>query len=146
MQGEFDFIESIGVEASNLLYASIKHLPEKVQLGVLSAGIYKLLCLLLAMSKQRNGAVIIDEIENGFYYDTLPAIWRLVLQFAKENDVQVFASTHSRECLEAAADVYKNDAERVSIIRTVKINGMTEVRQFGGRSFVDAINEGIEIR
>lgn len=146
LREEFHFIEDIGVEAGDLLYASVEHLSDKVQVGVLSAGIYKLLCILLLIGRPSMGIILIDEIENGFYYDMLPSIWRLILQFAKKYEVQVFASTHSRECLEAAADVAKEQSKEFGVIRAVKANGVAELRQFDGKRLVDAINEGIEIR
>jgi AAA15 family ATPase/GTPase len=95
---------------------------------------------------QPNGILLIDEIENGFYFDRLQSIWSLILRFASEYNVQIFASTHSRECLEAAADVGKNQRDKFGIIRTVKVKGTVEIRQFDGRRFVDAMDEGIEIR
>jgi AAA15 family ATPase/GTPase len=150
LQGEFPFVEDISVEigsdAQAMLWASVDQLPEKVPITLLSAGITKLLYILLAISLHPRGVVIIDEIENGFYFDRLPSVWSLVLQFAKQHEVQIFASTHSQECLESAAEVAKDQSKEFSVIRTVRANGNVEVRQFDGRRFVDAINEGIEVR
>ena len=45
---------------------------------------------------------MIDEIENGLHHSVLPIIWKGLFLAAKEVDVQIFATTHSWECVLAA--------------------------------------------
>jgi AAA15 family ATPase/GTPase len=49
------------------------------------------------------GTVLIDEIENGIHYTKQPEIWKLIHIWAKQFDVQVFATTHSMEMSRAFA-------------------------------------------
>lgn len=53
--------------------------------------------------------LLIDEIENGMYYQAMPDMWRFLMRAATEYNMQVFVSTHSLECLGAAADVLQED-------------------------------------
>lgn len=46
--------------------------------------------------------LLIDEIENGLYYEGLPDFWNGLFEVLEDQDVQLFATTHSRECMEAA--------------------------------------------
>lgn len=46
--------------------------------------------------------LLIDEIENGLHHSVLPIIWKGLFLAAKEFDVQIFATTHSWECIVAA--------------------------------------------
>ncbi|MDQ8193659.1 AAA family ATPase [Coraliomargarita sp. SDUM461004] len=46
--------------------------------------------------------LIIDEIENGLYHEGLDDFWRGLLQILEDRQVQLFATTHSRECMESA--------------------------------------------
>ena len=46
--------------------------------------------------------LLIDEIENGLHYGVLPLVWRGLFLAAMEFDVQIFATTHSWECILAA--------------------------------------------
>jgi AAA15 family ATPase/GTPase len=46
--------------------------------------------------------LLIDEIENGLHHSVLPVIWKGLFLAAKEFDVQIFATTHSWECILAA--------------------------------------------
>jgi len=42
------------------------------------------------------------EIENGLHHSVMPVIWKGLFLAAKEFDVQIFATTHSWECILAA--------------------------------------------
>ena len=142
-------IKNLSVEVtagSPMLFAEVDGLPEKIPLSLASGGMSKLAAILLAMPDQTGGVILVDEIENGFYYKRLPMMWEAVLDFARSNDCQIFASTHSAECLEAAAALAEKNADEFSVIRAVLRDGETKLRQFGGDKFIDAMNENIEIR
>jgi hypothetical protein len=46
--------------------------------------------------------ILIDEIENGLYYEGMEDFWKGLFEVLEDQDVQLFATTHSRECMEAA--------------------------------------------
>lgn len=46
--------------------------------------------------------ILIDEIENGLYYEGMADFWKGLFAVLEDQDVQLFATTHSRECMEAA--------------------------------------------
>jgi AAA15 family ATPase/GTPase len=150
IKGAFDLVQDLSILApsqfTSSMYATIQHLKEKLPLSFVSAGINKFFSILAAIITRSSGVVLIDEIENGIYYRRLSSLWDTILRLAIQYDTQIFASTHSRECLEAAAEVVEKYPDKFGIIRTVKVNAKVETRQFDGTRFVDAINEGIEIR
>ena len=147
---EFDFVEGLAVEAfarTPTIYASIRGLPQKMPINFVSSGITKVLSLLLGMANQRGGAILIDEMENGIYWDRLSSIWGALLEFSRLYDVQIFATTHSMECLEAAAHAAAGKNENdFCLLRTEKDNGKSTMRQFSGKAFSAAIDQGGEIR
>lgn len=49
----------------------------------------------------KNHRLMIDEIDAGIHYSRMKDYWKVILQSAKENDVQLFTTTHNRECMEA---------------------------------------------
>jgi AAA15 family ATPase/GTPase len=57
---------------------------------------------LLAIRNAANGIVLIDEIENGLHYSSQQHVWESIAHAAQQFNVQVFATTHSREMIEAA--------------------------------------------
>lgn len=147
---EFPFINDLSVEAyitdTPTIYASVTGFSEKIPTNMLSTGITKLLALILGIANQPNGVILIDEIENGFYYDRLRSVWKLLLKFSKIYDVQIFATTHSAECLEAAAECAKGKEDDFCLMRAEKINGKSTIKQFTGKAFRAAVSQAAEIR
>jgi AAA15 family ATPase/GTPase len=142
-------IKTITIElsaGSSMLFAAVEGLPEKIPLGLASGGMSKLAAILLGMTVHSGGLVLIDEIENGFYHQRLPSIWDALLKFSRQYDCQVFASTHSAECLNAVARLAETSPEEFCLMRTVLESDGTKVRAFSGERFSDAILANIEVR
>ena len=49
----------------------------------------------------KGGFLLIDEFENGLHYSTQEKIWALLFEMAEKLDIQVFATTHSWDCIES---------------------------------------------
>lgn len=81
-----------------------------VPLPMMGEGIGRLLTLLLAISEAKGGLVMIDEIDTGLHYSILSKVWSAVAKRAREAEVQVFATTHSWECLKAAHDSFSSSS------------------------------------
>ena len=52
-----------------------------------------------------------DEIENGIHHSIMEKVWRAIGAFARSYDVQLFATTHSYECIGAAYRAFEADEE-----------------------------------
>ncbi len=77
-------------------------LPELVPLSVMGEGMNLIAWIVLAITSMPDGVVLVDEVETGFHHSALPDIWRIIDEVAKQFNTQVFATTHSYECIEAA--------------------------------------------
>lgn len=77
-------------------------LSELVPLPVMGEGMTQMARLILAISSVPDGVVLIDEIENGLHHSALSDVWRVIDEAAGQFCTQVFATTHSLECIEAA--------------------------------------------
>jgi len=75
---------------------------ELIPLNYMGAGLSRLLYILLAIIDAPNGRVLIDEIENGLHYSVLVDVWKAIQQISKDLNVQIFATTHSLECIRAS--------------------------------------------
>lgn len=64
-------------------------------------GFIKLFAILLKIMNESQNIVLIDEIDAGIHYSRQKDFWTGILDFAQENRVQLFATTHNRECIEA---------------------------------------------
>jgi energy-coupling factor transporter ATP-binding protein EcfA2 len=106
-----------------------------VPLGTLGEGVSRILTLALNLAVTQGGFLFLDEIENGLHWSVMPKLWRFLVETARALDVQVFATTHSKDCLEGLADLYGAHpelAEHVSIHR-LEAGRDTSVRFDAGR-------------
>lgn len=118
----------------------------KLPSTMVSAGVNKFLSLIIGLSSHHGGVALVDEIDNGFYYKTLPEIWSILLRLTKESDAQIFASTHSWECLKAALPAMHDDADAFALIRTSKSGFGCTAEVICGDDVRSAIEEEIEVR
>lgn len=62
------------------------------------------------LSLKDNGILLVDEIDTGLHYSALTHLWKAVLATLKERpDLQLFATTHSNECVRALDAVLKEE-------------------------------------
>ena len=90
-------------------------------LSVMGDGMIKLLSVILSISNTQDGVVLIDEIENGFHYSAMEVLWQAVFDAAKEFNVQVFATTHSYECVKAFNSACSKIGRKIDGIRLFRI-------------------------
>ena len=77
-------------------------LDELVPLPAMGDGMSRLARIVLGIARSAGGVALVDEIENGFHHAVLPDVWRVIGESADLFDTQVFATTHSFECVQAA--------------------------------------------
>ncbi len=105
-------VESNSASGTPMIWGDIG-LAELVPLPVMGEGMTRVARLILAISSAPGGVVLVDEIENGLHHSTLPKVWQAIAAAAKSFDTQVFATTHSYECLEAACQALGADDFRL---------------------------------
>ena len=79
---------------------------EFLPMTLLGDGTNRLLDMVLGFLPARHGIILIDEIENGIHHDRLEQVWKNIEQLSKKFNVQVFATTHSYECIVAAHNTF----------------------------------------
>lgn len=77
-------------------------LSELVPLFTMGEGMVSITRLVLAITAAAGGIVLVDEIDNGLHHGALSPIWQIMSETARQHNVQVFATTHSYECIRAA--------------------------------------------
>jgi hypothetical protein len=129
-----------------LVYAhfGLKNALSLTQTGQGFSKLFSLFCQMLA-SKAK--VLLIDEIENGVYYESLPEIWKGIATLAASEDIQVFATTHSRECIVAAHDALsKMPAYDFALHRLQRVKGRIEAVTHDRQMLDVAIKSGMEVR
>lgn len=120
---------------------------EPVYLRSLGEGMSRLLGITLALANSANGMLLIDEVESGLHYSIQPDVWRLIFQTARTLNVQVFATTHSWDCIEAFQKASSEDqAEEAMLIRLENKQGEIIPTLFDERRLSIATREQIEVR
>ena len=120
---------------------------EPVPIGSMGEGIWRLLCLALCLARAEKGILLIDEIDTGLHYSVMEKMWKLVTETAKRLNIQVFATSHSRDCVESLAAVCHEDVTANSEITIQRIErGKSRSVAFSEREIVIAANRGIEVR
>jgi AAA15 family ATPase/GTPase len=80
-------------------------------------GLNRYISIICALYECKNGYLFIDEIENGIHYLQLDQLLEIILTLSKENNCQIFVTTHSKEIVESFAKTVKNTGEtEVSVI------------------------------
>ena len=90
-----------GSSSTPLIYADLG-LSEMIPVTQLGQGFNRLLDIYSEIVVSDAKVLLIDEIENGLHHSVMPVIWKGLFLAAKEFDVQIFATTHSWECILAA--------------------------------------------
>ena len=150
IQRHFPFIRQCSIETEisgqSTVYVDITDLPRKVPLALVSSGINRLFTLILALLTFSHGVALIDEIENGIFHDQYTQLWKTLDDLATRHDTQLFVSTHSIECLNAAVPIIKQSPDRFTLLQTRKQPDHAEIQVFQGVDLEQALAKGGEVR
>ena len=134
-------------EAGRRVIVKLAGSEHPVPLKSLGDGASRLFGIALALANCQDGFLLIDEVENGIHYSVQPDLWRMLLGAARQNNVQVLATTHSWDCIGgfAQAAVADTDAEGV-LVRLEKKDGKIKAVQYSQNELKVAAEQGIEVR
>jgi energy-coupling factor transporter ATP-binding protein EcfA2 len=144
---EYDWIRDLSLEViagTPMIYATLVS-GERLPLPNVSAGINRLVSIMLSIASRQRSILLVDEAENGIYYKHYRASWAGLLSFARQYESQLFLSTHSEEWLEALVDV-ADDMSDVALWRIERTDAGAVIRQFSGKTFKAGIETGGEVR
>ena len=117
---------------------------QRIPIGSMGEGIWRLLGIALALAEARGGVLLVDEIDAGLHYSVLVDMWRLVFETARSLDVQVFATTHSRDCYEALAAIAEPGRGEILLQRIER--GKVDAVAFSEVEIRQAAERGLEVR
>jgi len=119
-----------------------------LEITELGDGARHIISIVTALFQSENGYLFIDEPENGIHYTQLDKVWEIILNLSKEQNVQVFATTHSKECIESYARVAKKleDKEITYTILSRLKNGGIHAGVYDSSMLVNTIEQDHELR
>ena len=128
------------------LYGDIG-LSQLVSLSDMGDGMNRLASLILAISSARAGVVLVDEVENGLHHTVQVDVWRAIADAARRFDVQVFATSHSLECIAAAQRAFKAQGQDdLRVHRLQRVRDQVHDFVYWGDELDAAIEQGMEVR
>lgn len=89
--------------------------PAMIPINLMGNGIRKLLNVLVSIYSCKNGMVFVDEIDNGVHFLHFKDMWRAIRDAAKDYNVQVFATTHSLDCMRGFSDALDEESRAESV-------------------------------
>jgi AAA15 family ATPase/GTPase len=144
-------IKDIRIGENDLLCVSIEGDKKLKPLGSLGFGSNRFIEILIALFRFEHKRLFIDEIDTGIHHSRLPEFLKTILTLAKELNVQLFMTTHSKECEEAFLKVLSEDKEKsnnfkcISLMRDQKTQKIVNrVRSFD--AYQDALLTGFDLR
>jgi ABC-type transport system involved in cytochrome c biogenesis ATPase subunit len=139
-------IRSIRPHGAPLLYASVG-LSERIPAVHLGQGFSRLLSIYAEIMASGKKIVLIDEFESGLHYSVLKEIWKGVLNLTEQEGVQIFATTHSYECIRAAHAAFSETLNYdFALHRLEEIKGDIAVTSYDRDTLETSLASNFEIR
>ena len=148
---QFEYsIEGISIASNNtvLIDTGIKRL---VPLQAMGDGIMKVLSIILSIYDCQNGAIYIDELDNGLHYTAQLTIWKAMIHSAIRFNVQLFVTTHSFECVSSLLDSISEEEKAMNLISLYRIERETNAKEhtvvdYDSSILEEAVNNNWEVR
>jgi AAA15 family ATPase/GTPase len=145
-------LEMVGVELGTIPYIEHSDLG-LMPLSTYGDGLKKVLLLAASIIMAKDGILLIDEIETAIHVSALEKIFVWFVKACQKSNVQVFATTHSLEAIDALLKYVKNNNplsagdDPLRIITLKKQSQKTRARILSGKEALDSREEfDLELR
>ncbi|MCB9136780.1 MAG: AAA family ATPase [Caldilineaceae bacterium] len=149
LEPKVDRISFTSRQTSNSgILVRLKGEKEPFPLGSMGDGMRRIIAISASLVSVEDGTLLVDEIDTGLYYQALTDMWRLVLETAAKQDAQVFATTHSWDCVRAfqAALNESSNPNMGCLIRLDKYEDKIYPVLYSAKDLDTAIEQNIEVR
>ena len=147
----FESYRLSGLARVNLLVGKnnlgLRNSKRRLSINTYGDGTKRLLALRLSFVGAENGVLLVDDIDAGFHWTVMEEIWKLVIEVANRLNVQVFAATHSIDCIQGLGSLLRNrpDLEgEVSLQRVTR--SLSRAVCLQGDQIKIAMKQDIEVR
>ncbi|MCU1347151.1 MAG: hypothetical protein JWO56_181 [Acidobacteria bacterium] len=145
---EIQRISAVGERGiERVIVARTADAKRPVSLRSMGDGMNRLLGIALGMATAQNGVLLVDEIENGIHFSVQERLWELIFREARRLNLQVFATTHSWDCIEAfQRAARRDDGEEAALIRLDNRDGHVWPTTFSEHELSIVAREHLEVR
>ena len=134
------------------IYFKLKNITKLIPCNIMGDGIRRFLNIVTAVSEKHNVFVLIDEIENGLHYSAYETLWKNLIFYSLQNNVQLFITTHNIETLESLRVVLEESQhkEMCNYSKVFSISKTAESKykayKYSYEEFKTAIENDLELR
>lgn len=119
----------------------------RVPMGTHGDAMRRLLALSLSLIDSTNGVLMVDELDSGLHWTVMQRMWDSVIRAAVRSSVQVFATTHSLDCIRGLASLHRASPELASEVSVFKLDRrLAKAIRLDAAEVEAAVEEDIEIR
>jgi len=140
------FAEAAG-QGGRGAFVRLQGVDARVSLKQLGDGVSRVFHIMLALVNAKDGVLLVDEFENGLHWTVQEAVWRVVFTMAARLAVQVFCTSHSRDCVNVFGTVWREFANDGAFFRLYadKAGGI-RVREYDLEAFTDSLETNTDVR
>ena len=141
-------ILDIRMGAGGMIYVDIRR-ERLLPINIMGDGMRRILAIIAAIADMKNGVLLVDEIENGLHYTSLSLAWKAILASCQEYNVQMIATTHSYECIEALSNTYAEiepNGDNIRLYRIDQGDSKHQVFPFNTEVLRAGIEKAFEVR
>ena len=142
-------VSMIGAEAPVRARTAIvraDNIPRPVPLRSFGDGVNRLFAIVLSLVNAQGGILLIDEFENGLHYSVQLNAWQTVFKLAQGLGVQVFATSHSRDTIEAFQKAAAESPEDGALVKLTRRGDTIFSTVFAEQELAVATRHKIEVR
>ena len=129
------------------IVVGIRGQEQRVPLGSMGDGMRRLMALATSLAFTKDGCLFVDEIDTGLHYSVMPDVWKLIITKAAASNTQVFATTHSWDCIEGLSVLCQSDPDLMPLVAIHKIDrAIPHSVAFTGEAIVRMVKSDIDPR
>jgi hypothetical protein len=138
-------VSVVGTRARTVIAKSSAH-ETPIPLRTFGDGVNRLFGIILSLCNARGGILLVDEIENGLHYSAQTEVWRTIFRLSSALKVQVFATSHSWDCVQAFQEAASESPLDGVLIRLTRRGGEVYPTTFSESELAIATRDQIEVR
>jgi AAA15 family ATPase/GTPase len=141
-------MHSLSPDGEQRIYVELEGDGEALPLPQLGHGFSRLVYLYCSLLVTDAKLALIDEVENGIHYSSLPTLFQGIQDIAAKHDVQTLMTTHSWDCIRAAYKTFADAGklEDFQLIRLERDNENIRAVMINDEMLDTVMEAGYEVR
>lgn len=148
IESRLEDMHSLSPDGEQRIYVELVGEGDALPLPLLGHGFSRLVHLYCSLLVSEAKLALIDEVENGIHYSSLPTLFQGIQDIAANSGVQTMMTTHSWECIRAAYNTFASAGklEDFQLIRLEREADNIRAVVINDEQLVAAMEAGYEIR